>query len=111
HEPFGAERGKPRAVELDDGLVRIEDPESLPGVGRRVRLDLGARELRSGGLAARRVPDHPGEVADDEDDPMAGVLEVLHFAEHDRVTEVDVRGGGLQAGLERQSLLVYPPGR
>jgi hypothetical protein len=40
---------------------------------------------------------------------MAGVLEVFHFAEHDRVTEVDVRGGGIEADFDRQALSLDPP--
>src|SRR5207237_43955 len=64
-ESFGAQRREPGAVELDDRLVRIEDAESLAGIGRGIGLDLGARELRPGRLAPECVPHHPAEAATD----------------------------------------------
>ena len=99
-QPVGAERREPAAVELDPGLVRIQDPEGLTRVGRRVRLDLFPRELRPGRLLPGGVADHPREVPDDEDDPVPGLLELTHLAQDDRVPEVDVRSGGVEPDLD-----------
>ena len=51
--------------------------------------------------AARRVADAGGEVADDQDDGVAGVLELAQLLQHDRVAEVDVGRGGVDARASR----------
>ena len=58
HEPGRAERAEPPAVELDDGLLGVEDLEGLLRVGPGVLLDLLAGQLRPRRLLAGRVADH-----------------------------------------------------
>jgi hypothetical protein len=41
---------------------------------------------------------------------MPGVLKMLHLAEDDGVSEVDVRRGRIEADLDGQALLLEPPG-
>ena len=109
YESFGAERGQPGAVELDGGLLRIEDPEGLSRIRRGVRLDLRPRQLGPRGLAAGGVADHGREIPDDEDDAVAGVLEVLHLPEDDGVPEVNVGRRGIEADLDGQAATLDPP--
>ena len=74
----------------------------LAHVGLRVGVDLGAREHRPGGGAARGIADARGEVADDQHDGVAGVLELAQLAEHHRVAEVDVRRRRVQTELDAE---------
>ncbi len=102
HDPFGAEGREPAAVEFDRRFLWIEDREGLFGVRGSVLFDFGAGQLRARRLLSRWVADHPGEVAHDENDAVARVLEVLHLADHDRVAEVDVGRGRVKSHLDRQ---------
>ncbi len=79
-DAFETERAQPLGVEADFCLVAVEDAEDLVGVGLRVLVDLlaGQRLARYG--TAGRVADERGEVAHEEDDLMAEVLEVLELA-------------------------------
>ena len=49
--------------------------------------------------AAGRVSDHAGEVADQKDDGMSEILEVLELAEKDGMSKVKVRRSGIEAGF------------
>ena len=52
--------------------------------------------------APARVADARREVADDQHDDVAGVLEVAQLAQHDRVAEVDVGRGRVDPQLDAQ---------
>lgn len=101
---LGGEAGQPLAVKPDVELGRIvvEDEKRLLLVGLGVGVDDAGIEPRTrlaapGGIAdARRV------VADDEHSHMTGVLELPQLVEDDRVAEVDVGGGGVDAELDAQ---------
>ena len=85
-------------------LRAIEDQERLVGVGLRVGLDFLARERRARDVAAGRIADHPGEVADHEDDVVAEVLQLPQLVELHRVTEVQIRAGRIEALLDPERL-------
>ena len=53
-------------------------------------------------LLAGGVADEGGGVADEEDDGVAELLEVAQLAHEDRVAEVEVGGGGVEAGLDAE---------
>ena len=82
----------------------VEDVEDLPLVGAGVGLHLLLGELRAGGLLARGIADAGGEAADQEDHPVAELLEVPHLAQQHRVAQVEVGRGGVEAGLHGQRL-------
>ena len=103
-EAFGAERREPLGVEGDARLSRVEDLEDLRLVRLRVREDLVLRELRARHLLAGGVADHSREVADQEDDRVPEALEVPHLPEDDRVPEVEIRRGRIEAHLHEQGL-------
>ena len=71
-------------------------------VGLGVGLDLLARQRRARGVAARRVADHRGEVADQEDHRVPQVLQLAHLVQHHGVADVDVGRGRVQAQLDAQ---------
>ncbi|CAM2144483.1 hypothetical protein PT2222_160058 [Paraburkholderia tropica] len=100
----GAERHRPFAVVADFGLFAVEHERGLLEIRLGVRLDLLARERRTRGVAARRVADQRGEVADQEDHGMAEILQLAHLVEHDRVADVDVGRGRIEAELDAQRL-------
>jgi hypothetical protein len=81
---------------------RIEHLEHLVGVGGGVGRDVLAGERLAGGVLAGRVADHPGEVADQEDDRVPEVLELPHLVEQHGVADVQVRRGRVEAGLDPQ---------
>src|SRR5512141_3056635 len=101
-----AQRRKPLGVEPDLGPRRIEDLENLLLVGDGVPLHVVSREGLSRLGLARRVSDHSGEVPDQEDHPVASVLEVLELLDEHRVPEVQVRRGGVEARLHPQGALL-----
>src|SRR5438270_8376873 len=88
---------EPSIVEIDDGFFRIQDLEHLRLVSLGILLDLFTRERRTRHRAPRRVADHPGEIADQEDDGVAEVLEMFQLADEDRVSKVEVRRGGVES--------------
>ena len=107
---LGAEGREPAGVEVDDGRLRVEDLEDLRLVGLGVREDLVlARELRARRLLPRRVADHAGEVADQEDDLVPQLLEVAHLPEDDGVAEVEVGRGRVEADLHAERLAASSP--
>ena len=97
-----AERPQPFVIEANLGFLRVEDLEHLPLVGPRVLVDLFMRQRGPGDLLPGGISDHPGEIADDEDDAMAELLEVLHLADHNRVAEVEVGRGGIESDFDGQ---------
>ena len=101
-EALRSQLAQPAAVEVDDCLVGIEDLEDLLLVGLGVGLEFLARHRRAQLVAAAGVADHAGEVADQEDDLVAEVLEVAHLAQDHRVAEVQVGRGRVEADLDLQ---------
>jgi hypothetical protein len=95
---------QPVAVKPDLGLLRVENFEDLCFIGLGVLLDLFTRERRTGGVASRRIADHAGEVTDQENDLMAHILKVLHFAQQHGVAQVQVGCGRVETGLHAQRL-------
>src|SRR3546814_10157264 len=55
-----------------------------------VFMDLLGCQGRPGGVAAAGIADHGGEVPDQEYDGMAKVLQLAHFIEDHRMSQVDV---------------------
>ena len=109
-EPVAAKRDQPAAVELHDGLLRIEQLEDLRLVGLGVALDLGRRQRRARLRSTRRVADHRREIADDEDHRVTQILEVLHLADEHRVTQVQVRRRRVEADLHDERAPEGEPG-
>ena len=101
-ELLAAEGHHPAAVEVDNGLFRIQHLEDLLPVGLGILRHLLPGQGLAGGAAAGWVPDQTGEVADQEDDRVAQVLEAPHAAQHDRVTQVQVRRCRVESGLDAQ---------
>ncbi len=58
----------------------------------------GGRVLRSAG----RIADGGREIADQENHPVAQILEVFHLAQQHSVPEVQIRSGGIKAHLHCQ---------
>ena len=88
---------------------RIEDLEDLRLVGFGVLVDGLARHGRARHVAAGGVADHAGHIADQEDDGVAQVLEVLHLAQQDGVAQVQVGRGGVEAGFDAQRPAFWRP--
>src|SRR5207247_10209499 len=98
-ELLGRESVHPAAVEIDEGPLGVQDFEDLPLVRLCVLPHLFLRQRLAGLRDAGRVPDHAGEIADEEDHLMAQVLEVLQLVYEDGVPEMEVRRGGIDGSL------------
>ena len=97
-----SELAQPLVVESDLGFLRIEDLENLSFVSLGVFEDLFMRQRRPRDLFAGRISDQSREVADDEDDAMSELLKMLHLPNHDRVAEVKIGRGGIEADFHGQ---------
>jgi hypothetical protein len=95
-----AEFLEPLGVIADLGFGGVEDLEDLLLVGFGVAVDLCLGERLAGDVAAGGVADEGGGVADEEDDGVAELLEVAQLADEHGVAEVEVGGGGIEAGLD-----------
>ena len=98
----GRHLAEPLAIEAHLGALAIEHLEGLLLVRLGVRLNLlpGKRLPRLG--SAGRVPDHPGEVPDDEDHRVALVLEFAQFVEPHNMPQMDIRRRWVRAILDAQ---------
>ena len=67
-----------------------------------MRVDLGLLQHRAQDRLAGGVADAGGEIADDQDDQMPGVLELPQLLEDDDVTEMDVGRRRVDAELDPQ---------
>ena len=85
-------------------VSRIEDLEDLLLVGLRVGLDLLARQRRPRRVAAGRVADQSGEVADQEHDFVAEALELAHLVDQHGVAEMQIGRGRIETRLDAQRL-------
>src|SRR5438132_6183705 len=99
-----AETAEPLIVESNFGFLRVENFEHLAFVRVRVFFDLLVRQRRPRRFLAGWIADHAGEIADDENHPMAELLEVLHLPDHHGVTEVKVGRGGIEADFDSERL-------
>jgi hypothetical protein len=68
----------------------------------RVRLDFLGRQRGPGRILAGRIADHPGEIADQEYHIVTELLELAHLVDENRVTDMQVGRGGIEAGLYDQ---------
>ncbi len=101
---LGGEPAEPLAVvrHLESGRIVVEDEQSLLLVGARVGVDDRGIEAGPRLGAARGVADARRVVADDEHGDVTGVLELAQLVEDDRVPQVDVGRGGVDAELDAQ---------
>jgi hypothetical protein len=88
--------------DLEHRGVRAQHQGHLFEERRRVGVDLLRREDRPGLGAAGRVTDARGQVAEQEHDLMAEVLQLPHHPQVDRVPEMKVRCGAVDAVLDPQ---------
>ena len=93
---------EPLGVIADFCFVAVEDLEDLVFVGLGVEIDLFAGEGLAGLVLAGGVADEGGGVSDEEDDGVAELLEVLELAHEHGVAEVEVGGGGVEAGFDAE---------
>ena len=109
HQSCGIHRRHPLRIELEPGPVGIEDLEDLLFVGLRIGIDLVARQGGPCGTASRGIADQPGEIADQKDDFVAELLELPHLVQQYGVSEMKIRGRGIESGLDRQRSLLLEP--
>ncbi|EXI68447.1 MAG: hypothetical protein AW08_01229 [Candidatus Accumulibacter adjunctus] len=100
--PRCAESFEPGRVEADLRPAWVEDLEYLFLVGLRIVQDLLARQRWAGDVLAGRVADHAGEVADQEHDVVAEVLEVSQLVDQYGMSEVQVGCRRIETGLDAQ---------
>src|SRR5205085_2072674 len=85
----GAERVAPFGVVTNLRLCSVEDQAGLRLIRLGVGLDLLARQRWPGRVASRRVADHRSEVADQEDDRVAEVLQLPQLVQYNRMAEMN----------------------
>ena len=101
---IGAKRHQPFGIERDFGLVAVENQKHLIGIRLRVMSDFFGGQRRACGVAPGRIADHAGEIADQEDDVMAELLELPQLVELNGVAEMKVGARRVEALLDRERL-------
>jgi hypothetical protein len=82
--------------------ARIQHQAGLLEVSAGVGFDLLARQRRTGRVAPRRIADHRGEIADQEDHGVPEVLQLAHLVQHHRMAQVQVGRRRIQPQLDPQ---------
>ena len=103
-EAGGAQLLEPGGVELEPRLALVENLERLLPVGFGILEDLFTGGLRPRFGPPGRIADHSREVADDENDLVPKILELLHLPHHHRVPEVDVGRRRIETDLDDERL-------
>src|SRR5258708_30930180 len=80
-EVFYCKFREPARIEINHGLLWIKNLEDLGFVGFCVAVNFFAREWRTCHGASGGIADHPGEVADEEDDGVTHILKVFELAD------------------------------
>ena len=86
---------EPIAIEDDPGSLFIKHLESLLLVCPGIRQHFVMGQLRPRRGTSARIPDHRGEIADQQNAVMTEVLELPQFLKGHRVAEVDVGCRGI----------------
>src|SRR3954462_14543228 len=89
-EPRSLHIPEPARIEIDRGFLGIEDLEYLLLVSSGIRFDLVASEGGSRGIAPRWIPNHSGEITDEERDLVTESLELAHLVDEHGVAEVQI---------------------
>src|SRR5262249_42857757 len=100
HDFEGRELAEPLGVVADHGAIFIEHLEGLNLIRLRGREDLLAAEGRPKLVTSSRIADKRGEIADEEYDFVAELLKLPHLLHQDRVAEVQVGAGRVEACLD-----------
>ena len=96
------EFGEPFSVVADFGFLGIENFEDLVGVGFGVLFNGFGIEGWAGFGAPGGIADASGVISYDDNGEMASVLELSNFGENESVTEVEVRGGGVETEFDAE---------
>ena len=98
------EAAEPFTVITDLCFVDVDDFGDLLKIIAGIGLDLFLSEARARLIAAARVADQGGAVADDEHRLVAQFLEEPQLAQGDGVAEMNVNAGGVDAVLDAEGL-------
>ena len=93
----GGELVEPLGVPADFGDLLVEDLEALGEIGARCIEDGLAREARAELVLAGGIADHGGEVADEEGDGVAELLELTELLHQHGVADVEIGARGIEA--------------
>src|SRR5262245_45209993 len=86
-------------IELNDGLFRVENLEDLFLIGLGVGNDFLFRKLLACLRLAGGISDHSREVTDQKNHLVTEVLKLFHLLDQNRVTQMEIRSRGIEAGL------------
>ena len=82
-------------------FVRIQNFENLLGVSFRVSFHFLFRERFSRLRFSCRIPDPPGEIADNEMDFVAAFLKLAQFVQHDGMSDMNIGRTWIETELDR----------
>ena len=91
NETGRTQRIAPLRVVANFRLVQIKHHAGLVQVSLSIGFNLFARQGRTSGVAARRIPNGSSEVTHQKDYGMAEILKLAKLIEHYRVTNMNVR--------------------
>jgi len=89
-------------IEFDYRRARVENFKYLIFVSLGILGNFGVSQLLARFGFAGSVADHSGEIADEKHDVVPQVLELAHLVQHDRVAQVQVGRGRVEAELDPQ---------
>jgi hypothetical protein len=98
-QPGRAEFRQPARIKIDGCPVRIKNLEHLIFIGRGILFYLLDRQRWAGCVSPAWITDHPGEIANQEDNIVAKFLELPHLVNNHGMTDMEVRRSRIESHL------------
>lgn len=81
----------PFRVIADFGFFRVQYQAGLCKIGHGIFLDLFACQWGTGNVSSAGITDHRREITDQEYHDMSEILQLAHFIQYNRMTQMQIR--------------------
>ena len=89
-------------VIADFGFFRVQYQAGLCKIGHGIFLDLFACQWRTGDISSTWITNHRCEITDQEYHDMSEILQLAHFIQYNRMTQMQIRCSRIQPQLDTE---------